>query len=342
MKIVILMGGRSAERAVSLTTGAGMAASLRRLGHEVLSLDAADGRVLPPGAETGAPALEAGAMTSPETALVKVPALGEAQAVVIALHGGAGENGTLQAVLDLARVPYTGSGMLASALAMDKAMSKRMFEHAGIPTPPWLVLPSDGPPPDPADVGPLGGFPVVVKPNDQGSTVGLTIVEDARSLVPAFELAAQHSRQVLLERFIPGRELTVAVLGSEALPIVEIVPNSGFYDYESKYTPGASRYECPAVLPADMTARVQELGLRAFETLGCSGVGRVDFRLDPDGRPWCLEVNTVPGMTPTSLVPMAAKARGLSYDDVVARMLALALEPSGAGQPAASRAEPKR
>jgi D-alanine-D-alanine ligase len=341
MKIVILMGGRSAERAVSLTTGAGMAAALRRLGHDVLSLDAADGRLLPPGGETGAPALEANA-SSPETALVHVPAVGEAQAVVIALHGGAGENGTLQAVLDLARVPYTGSGMLASALAMDKAMSKRMFEHAGIPTPPWLVLPSDGPPPDPADVGPLGGFPVVVKPNDQGSTVGLTIVEDSKGLVPAFELAAQHSRQVLLERFIPGRELTVAVLGNEALPIVEIVPNSGFYDYESKYTPGMSRYECPAVLPADTAARVQELGLRAFETLGCRGVGRVDFRLDPDGRPYCLEVNTVPGMTPTSLVPMAAKARGLTYDDVVARMLALALEPQGGGQPAVSRVEPKR
>jgi D-alanine-D-alanine ligase len=232
--------------------------------------------------------------------------------------------------------------MLASALAMDKAMSKRMFEHAGIPTPPWLVLPSDGPPPDPADVGPLGGFPVVVKPNDQGSTVGLTIVEDSKGLVSAFELAAKHSRQVLLERFIAGRELTVAVLGNEALPIVEIVPNSGFYDYESKYTAGMSRYECPAVLPADTAARVQELGLRAFETLGCRGVGRVDFRLDPDGRPYCLEVNTVPGMTPTSLVPMAAKARGLSYDDVVARMLALALEPEGGGQPAVSRAEPKR
>ncbi|HEV8480139.1 MAG TPA: D-alanine--D-alanine ligase [Candidatus Eisenbacteria bacterium] len=341
MKIVILMGGRSAERAVSLTTGAGMAAALRRLGHDVLSLDAADGRALPPGAETSAPQLEA-ASDLPETALVRVPSVTEAQAVVIALHGGAGENGTLQAVLDLARVPYTGSGMLASALAMDKALSKRLFEHAGIPTPPWLVLPSDGPPPDPADVGPIGGFPVVVKPNDQGSTVGLTIVEEPKQLVPAFELAAKHSRQVLIERFIPGRELTVAVIGHEALPIVEIIPNSGFYDYESKYTAGATRYECPAVLPADMTARVQELGLRAFETLGCRGVARVDFRLDPEGRPSCLEVNTVPGMTPTSLVPMAAKAAGLSYDDVVARMLALALEPEGGGQPAVSRAEPKR
>ncbi|HKA24162.1 MAG TPA: D-alanine--D-alanine ligase [Candidatus Eisenbacteria bacterium] len=341
MKIVILMGGRSSERAVSLTTGAGMAASLRRLGHDVLSLDAADGHALPAGAETGARALEPSASTAPETALVRVPELKDAQAVVIALHGGAGENGTLQAVLDLARVPYTGSGMLASALAMDKAMSKRLFEHAGIPTPPWLALPSDGPPPDPADVGPLGGFPVVVKPNDQGSTVGLTIVESAPGLVPAFELAAKHSRQVLIERFIPGRELTVAVLGHEAMPIVEIVPKSGFYDYESKYTPGMSRYECPAVLPEDVAAHVQELGLRAFETLGCRGVGRVDFRLDPDGRPYCLEVNTVPGMTPTSLVPMAAKARGLSYDDVVARMLALALEPQGGRTPAPARIEPK-
>ena len=331
MKIVVLMGGRSAERAVSLTTGAGIAAALRRLGHEVLSLDAADGRALPPGAEAGARALEAAA-GGPETALVRAPELNAAEAVFIALHGGAGENGTLAAVLDLAGVPYTGSGMLASALAMDKAMSKRLFEHAGIPTPPWLALPSEGPPPDPADVSPLGGLPVVVKPNDQGSTVGLSIVHDAKNLVAAFEEAAAHSRQVLVERYIPGRELTVAILGHEALPIVEIIPEHGIYDYACKYTPGMSRYEVPAVLPADLTARLQELGLRAFETLGCRGVARVDFRLDPDGRPYCLEVNTVPGMTPTSLVPMAAKARGVSYDDVVARMLALALERAlGAG-----------
>jgi len=335
MKIIVLMGGRSTERAVSLTTGAGIAAALRRLGHEVQSLDAADGRALPAGAEAGAAALEVAA--GPETALVRVPDLERAEVVFVALHGGAGENGTLSAVLDLAGLPYTGSGMLASALAMDKAMSKRLLEHAGIPTPPWLALPSDAPPPDPADVGPLGGFPVVVKPNDQGSTVGLTIVEEARQLVPAFEEAARYSRQVLIERYIPGRELTVAILGHEALPVVEIVPEHGLYDYACKYTAGMSRYEVPAALPTDVAARVQELGLRAFETLGCRGVARVDFRLDPEGRPYCLEVNTVPGMTPTSLVPMAAKARGISYDEVVARMLAMALDPAAGDRAAAAR-----
>ena len=325
MKVIVLMGGTSAERAVSLTTGTGISAALRRLGHEVIALDSATGRALPPGNEASAASLEIESLPS-TSALVQTPAISQAEVVFVALHGGAGENGTLQAVLDLAHVPYTGSGMLASALAMDKAMSKRFFEHAGIPTPTWLQLPSDGSPPDPADLEPLGGTPVVVKPNDQGSTVGLTVVTEPEQLTQAFEQAARHSQSVLIERYIPGRELTVSVLGREALPIVEIFPEHGLYDYACKYTSGMSRYECPAALDPDLAARIRDLGLRAFETLGCRGAARVDFRLDPENHPYCLEVNTVPGMTPTSLVPMAAKAAGISYDELVARMLALATE----------------
>ena len=329
MKVVVLMGGTSAERPISLATGTGIAASLRRLGHEVVSVDAAGGHVLPAGREAELAELAAaGGPLAPESggALVKVPAVADAEAVFIALHGGAGEDGTLQAVLDLARVPYTGSGMLASGLAMDKAMSKRLFEHAAIPTPRWLLLPAGGPGPLAEDLEPLGGLPVVVKPNDQGSTVGLTIVRDAAALAGAFTEAARYSAGVLIESYVPGRELTVGVLGHEALPIVEIFPEHGVYDYACKYTSGKSRYEVPAQIEVGLAARIQELGLRAFQVLGCRGVARVDFRLDPEGRPYCLEVNTVPGMTPLSLVPMAAKARGLSYDDLVARALQLALE----------------
>jgi D-alanine-D-alanine ligase len=352
MRVVVLMGGISAERAVSLTTGSGIAAALRRLGHEVISLDAAGGRELPAGQEAEMARLESdsgkpGAIvatgedaehgTGSNAALVKVPALGKADAVLIALHGGAGEDGTLQALLELTGVPYTGSGMLACALAMDKAMSKRVFEHAGIPTPRWILLPADGPAPLVEDLDPLGGLPVVVKPNDQGSTVGLTIVREAQELARAFEEAARFSKGVLAETYIPGRELTVSILGGEALPIVEIFPEHGVYDYTCKYTSGKSRYEVPARLDPDLAARIQELGLRAFTVLGCRGVARVDFRLDPGDRAYCLEVNTVPGMTPTSLVPMAAGARGISYDELVGRMVELALEQAGrkgAGTPA--------
>jgi D-alanine-D-alanine ligase len=251
-------------------------------------------------------------------------AVNEAEVVFLALHGGAGEDGTIQALLELAGKPYTGSGVLASALAMDKAVSKRMFRDEGIPTPEWVVL-SAGDEPPMVDVEALGGYPLIVKPNTEGSTVGLTVVTRAQDLPDAVALAAEYGPDVLVERYIPGRELTVAVLGDEALPIVEIKPKGGFYDYEHKYTAGMSEYFCPADLPEPLAARIRDLGLRAAQALGCRGVSRVDFRLSPANEPYCLEVNTIPGMTPTSLVPMAAKARGLSYDQLVSKMLDLAV-----------------
>jgi D-alanine-D-alanine ligase len=331
MKVVVLMGGTTAERLVSLSTGTGIAAALRRLGHQVVSIDAANGRLLSPGNE-GESAAQKLDVSEAETAgaLVQVPEVSEAEMILIALHGGPGEDGTLQAVLDLAGRPYTGSGRLASGLAMNKAMSKRLFEHAGIPTPRWMVLPREGGPPEAADLEPVGGLPAVVKPNDQGSTVGLTIVREPRDLSQAFAEAARHSDWILVESYIPGRELTVAMLGDEPLPLVEIIPQGGLYDYTRKYTPGASRYEVPAQLPTKLAERIQELGQRAFQVLGCRGVGRVDLRLSPEERPYILEVNTVPGMTPTSLVPMAAEAVGVSYDQLVDRMVKMAAG-SGSG-----------
>jgi D-alanine-D-alanine ligase len=325
LKVALLMGGRSSEREISLRTGRGIAQALRDLGHDVTAIDAANGRLLPAGDEerTPLPAAESGAGAAlVSSAVVQAPAIGDAEVVFVALHGQGGEDGTVQALLELAGKPYTGSGVLASALAMHKAMSKRIFEHEGIPTPAWRLLRA-GEPPGTIDAQALGGYPLVVKPNAEGSTIGLTVVTAAEQLPAAIDEAARWDPDVLLEQYIPGRELTVAVLGDEALPIVEIRPNSGHYDYEAKYTAGRSQYFCPADLPAALARRIQELGVRAARALGCAGVSRADFRLDPHDEPWCLEVNTIPGMTPTSLVPMAARARGLSYDALVQRMLDL-------------------
>lgn len=323
MKVAVLMGGRSAEREVSLMTGRGIAASLRQLGHDVLAVDAASGQQLTAGQEDQA-TLSVALDPTAESRLLAGEGLRAAEVVFIALHGGAGENGTMQALLELAGKPYTGSGVMASALAMNKAMSKRLFERDGIPTPPWQLVPADAAPAD-VDVDRLGGYPIVVKPNEEGSTVGLTIVHESEGLEPALRVAAEHGHETLVERFIPGRELTVAVLGHEPLPVVEIRPKSGFYDYKAKYTSGMSEYECPARLSDALSTRIMDFGLRASRALGCAGVSRADFRLSPEDEPFCLEVNTIPGMTPTSLVPMAAKARGMSYDQLVERIVELAV-----------------
>jgi D-alanine-D-alanine ligase len=343
MKVALLMGGRSAEREISLKTGQGVARALRNLGHEVAAIDAANGRLLPAGEEGAAAPLPEAERRLPAlsaSALSQAGAMEESEVVFLALHGGAGEDGTIQALLELSGKAYTGSGVLASALAMNKAMAKKVFERDGIPTPRWrlvharerrLTL----------DAGDLGGYPLIVKPNEQGSTVGLTVVTRGEDLEAALALAFEFGPEALIEQYIPGRELTVAVLGNEPLPIVEIEPESGHYDYEAKYTPGRSRYTCPAEVPEPLAARIRELGARAAAVLGCRGVSRADFRLSPEQEPYCLEVNTIPGMTPTSLVPMAAKARGLSYDQLVQRMLDLALEEwrarRGTSRPARAR-----
>ncbi len=326
MKVVVLMGGRSSEREISLRTGHGIARSLRALGHDVTAIDAADGRLIgageAPAAALEGPPAQTGLPEVSVSAVANADAVEQAEVVFIALHGGAGENGTVQALLELSGTPYTGSGVLASALAMHKAMSKRVFEREGIPTPRWQLV--SGSRSATIDAAAMGGYPLVVKPNEEGSTVGLTIVEHADAMPAALDLAFRYGHEALIEEFIPGRELTVSLLGEEPLPIVEIRPKSGFYDYETKYTAGASDYFCPADLPEPLAKHIQELGLRAARALGCSGVSRTDFRLSPSNEPYCLEVNTIPGMTPTSLVPMAAKSRGISYDQLVARMLELA------------------
>ncbi len=327
MKIAVLMGGNSAEREISLKTGRGVAAALRTLGHDVAALDAANGRLLPPGQEDRSAPAEGALVRAEPAELVRAASLSDVDVVFVALHGGAGEDGTLQALLELAGKPYTGSGVLASALAMNKSMAKRIFEHEDIPTPRWRLFDAAGDlSPRVFDARELGGYPLVVKPNAQGSTVGLTVVQRAEDFPAALQLAAGYGDQVLVEEFIPGREVTVAVLGGEPLPVVEIVPRHGLYDYECKYTPGMSEYRVPAPLLAGTARRLQELGARASRVLGCRGAVRVDFRLSTSEQPYCLEVNTIPGMTPTSLLPMAAKAAGLSYEQLVQRVVELALD----------------
>lgn len=349
MRIAVLYGGTSAERDVSLVSGRAVGLALTERGHDVLLVDPAEGD-----SPVGPKEAAAAAAISPDPPAVRSEtgsaleavrgaAVRDADVVFIMLHGGSGEDGTVQGLLELAGKRYTGSGVLASALAMDKRAAKVVLERVPVTTPPWRVVTLErelprgkrgGSPtfPDDGDLGGaadtvagLGGYPVIVKPNDQGSTVGLTLVEDERTLAPAVKLAAEYSRHVLIETYIPGRELTVAVLGGEALPVVEIEPRSGLYDYESKYGRDKSVYTCPADLPEGLSDEVRASALRAFDALGCRGYARVDFRMSPEGAAYCLEVNTVPGMTELSLVPMAAAAVGVGFGELVERIAEMAL-----------------
>lgn len=338
MKIVVLKGGASSEREVSLVSGAEVARALREKGHTVTEIEVGDelesfsgksAAAAGPGATGGSGAGEPSARNPGLVRFVSNAEVASCDLVFIALHGGTGENGTVQAVLDLMRVPYTGSGMLGSALAMDKFLTKLIFERVGIPTPAWRAVESADHAKVEHAVSELGGPPVVTKPRDQGSTIGISIVTDRGQLRDAVGFALKYSPDVLVETYVPGREITVGILGDRALPVVEITPETGFYDYECKYTKGKSKYTVPAEIHAQVAADAQRCALEAFRVLGCADFARVDFRLPPDGRPQCLEVNTVPGMTGTSLVPMAAGAVGIDFPSLVEEICRLALARRG-------------
>jgi D-alanine-D-alanine ligase len=256
---------------------------------------------------------------------VQSSVLDDVDLVFIALHGMWGEDGTVQALLEMRGVRYTGSGVLASALAMDKAMSKVMFRHAGVLTAEWFLVEHETPSSEIERTSRAIGFPLVVKPNIGGSTVGLSIVQTPEKLSAAIEEARRYCPAVLLEKYIDGRELTVAILGDEALPMIEIRPEGGFYDYQHKYTRGMTEYLCPAPVPENIAQTVYDQAMLAFRSLGCRVFGRVDFRLNEEGDVYCLEVNTVPGMTGTSLVPKAAAVAGMSYGAVCERIVQLSL-----------------
>ena len=319
MLLTVLLGGTSSERNVSLASGLRMAAALREAGHTVRLLDPATGAIdaateavwrersvgaaPPSAAELSALRANDQTPTLPTHTLVK-----DAECVVLALHGGQGEDGTVQALLDVAGVRYTGSGAMATAIAMDKDMTKRILVHAGVPTAAWRMTPVDS---DLA-MGALG-LPLIVKPNREGSTVGLTIVKQRDQFEPAVTEAHQFDREVMCESFVPGRELTVPVLAGAALPVGEIIPVKEIYDYECKYTPGMAREVFPAELTPEQTAKVQRFAEQAYVALKLRGCARIDFRLTAEGQFFCLEANTLPGMTALSLVPQSAAAAGVSF-----------------------------
>jgi D-alanine-D-alanine ligase len=336
MRIAVLMGGVSSERDVSLASGIRVVEGLRSRGHSVRGVDPATGEI-PEGGERSV--LERGVGVEPPSIdvlkkmagsatasrLLSMPALREADCAFNALHGGAGENGTYQALFDLMGIRYTGAGHLGSAIAMDKNISKILCRAAGVPTADWMMWTPALPMPEAEDVAFALGMPVVVKPSREGSTVGLTVVKDAGQLHPAIREAAKYDDEVMIERFIAGREITVAVLGDEALPVGEIFPEHEIYDYECKYTPGMAREEFPARMSDAETAEVQRLSLLAFEAMRLRGCARIDFRFGTDGVFYCLEANTNPGLTELSLVPQAAKARGMPFPELCERIVELAL-----------------
>lgn len=333
LKIAVLLGGTSAERDVSLISGQEIAKALRQNGHQVLAIDCAFGDTLIEDWEkdinevirTEHSDFEQKKKVLDRNILKTIDLLlrEKIQVVFIGLHGGYGENGQLQALLDLVKIPYTGSDALASGIGMDKNISKILFEKAGVPTAPWIKISADKIPPE-EEFASLG-YPLVIKPNDQGSTVGLTVVKEPTQLPDAIKKAFQYSHVILGEKYIAGREMTVSILDMEALPVIEIIPEHGIYDYECKYQKGKSQYVVPAQIPAEVSKHLQHLGLHAYKALGCRHYARVDFRLSPENQPYCLEVNTLPGMTATSLVPKAAKAVGIHFNELVEKIVQMAL-----------------
>ncbi|HEY3077542.1 MAG TPA: D-alanine--D-alanine ligase [Burkholderiales bacterium] len=292
-RVAVLLGGKSAEREVSLKSGGMVLKALRAKGVDAQAFDPK---------ERDFAALEKERF----------------ERVFIALHGRFGEDGTVQGILEWLGIPYTGSGVLASALAMDKLRTKRIWQAEGLPTPPYAVLDKAS---DLSAVAKKLGLPLMVKPASEGSSIGMSKVRSAGALDEAYALAANYDRVVIAEKFVEGIELTVGILGEQVLPIIKLETPRDFYDYEAKYIADDTRYLIPSGLSAKKESEIQALCLKAFRTLGCQGWGRVDLMLNKQGRPLLLEVNTSPGMTDHSLVPMAARAVGLSYEDLCVKIL---------------------
>jgi len=292
-KIAVLLGGLSAEREVSLRTGKAVLAALERCGMTAVAIDA--GRDL-----------------------AEVLKRERAEVVFIALHGRYGEDGTVQGMLELLGLPYTGSGVMASSVAMDKVATKKFLLHHGIPTPAaWVYVAGES---REAFCDGVSTYPVIAKPAHEGSTIGVTVAASREELDRALDVALEHDGTVLVEEFIRGDEATVSVLDGMALPIIQVVPKGGFYDFTSKYTAGRTEYLLPAPFSAEVTARMQRFAVAAIHALGCRGAARADFMVRGE-EIFCLEVNTIPGMTETSLLPKAAAAAGIDFDELVMRLL---------------------
>ena len=293
-KVAVLFGGRSAEREVSLKSGNAVLTALKSSGVDAHAFDPA------------------------ERDLSELKGFDR---VFIALHGRYGEDGTIQGALELMGIPYTGSGVMASALAMDKWRTKLIWQSAGIPSPRHIILNAQT---DFETVVKELGLPMMVKPACEGSSIGMSKVERAEDLKMAYEIAAKHDPLVFAEQFVSGEEYTASILGEQALPLIRLETTHTFYDYDAKYIANDTRYICPCGLPPQRELAFQALALRAFHVLGCQGWGRADFIVDENGTPYFLEMNTAPGMTDHSLVPMAARQAGLSFEQLVVRILELA------------------
>ncbi len=328
LKIALLLGGTSTERTVSKHSAASVYDAIISLGYKCRLINPAYGKNQPEKPEqffededkfeiSDGNYLEA----------VNSGLFDDIDLAFIGLHGKLGEDGIIQSLLELRGIKYTGSKVLSSAICMDKAMSKILFNHYDVKTPPWFSIDKKSANQEAvsAMIEKKFGFPAVLKPNDQGSTVGLTVCTDSSQVEDALSLSFQFSNRTLIEKYIPGREMTVAILEEKALPVLEIKPKSGLYDYESKYTSGMSEYRVPADIPQEAARKMQEQSLLAFNALGCEIYGRVDFRMDDNFDPWCLEVNSLPGMTSLSLVPKMAAAVGISFEQLIDRIIRLSL-----------------
>ena len=289
-KVAVIFGGTSAEREISILSGSAVLRALKNLKVNAVGIDA--GPDLP----------------------LKLKSQ-KIDFVYNALHGPFGEDGTVQGMLELMRIPYTGCGVLASALAMDKAFSKQIFRACGISTPDWLMASKGGPDPK------IRKYPVVVKPVDQGSAIGVAIAGNKKELKQALKKAYRLGPKAIIEQYVAGTEITVGVLGKKALPAVEIVPDNKFYDFEAKYEKGKSKHIIPPRLPEAALKKAEAAALGAFEALGCRAVSRIDIIVDKRGKPWVLEVNTIPGMTETSLLPDEARAAGMSFGELVLEII---------------------
>ncbi|HMU42419.1 MAG TPA: D-alanine--D-alanine ligase [Ignavibacteriaceae bacterium] len=326
--IALLLGGTSPEKEVSKSSAASVYKALLALGYRVKLINPAYGINQPLRTEDFFAEQEFSEISNRNfIAAVNSSLFDDVDLAFLTLHGKWGEDGSIQSLLELRGIKYTGSKILSSAVAMDKAMSKILFKEYEVETPKGFLIENHS-----IDIESVSkkienefGFPVAVKPNDQGSTVGLTICNEKSKLSESLNIAFKFAKHVLIEEYISGRELTVAVLDGEALPPLEIKPKSGFYDYESKYTTGLTEYEVPAKVSDEITATLKQQALLAFKALHCDGYARVDFRMNEQNKIYCLEVNTLPGMTATSLVPKMAKVVGISFEQLVEKIIQLGL-----------------
>ena len=324
----LILGGASPERAVSKHSAEGVLKALRNLDYNVILVDPAYGVNQPKDEKDFFSECDCfDVSASNYISAINTHLLNKVDIAFNALHGSWGEDGKIQAILEFNNIQYTGSGILASAASMDKHITKSIIKHHGVSTADWIVVEKNV---DEIDFVMKSAveklkFPIVVKPNDQGSAIGLSICNNLDELIVGINLAFQFSKRILLEQFIEGQELTVGILDNIVLPVLEIKPKHNYYDYECKYTPGMSEYEVPAQIPDSVSQLIQNQALLAYNSVGCKNYGRIDFRMDEKYNPFCLEINTLPGLTSTSLLPKAAKAFGISFEQLIDKIIRTSL-----------------